>query len=103
MGVVSLRSSLLLTLRPAGDTGDEVQRSCGEKLEVRSFQRAQRRCKAGNGEPLAQQSNRGLVLVIGIPRRCNLQTRIAEETMDGFAHQLADFEVVDKTEIAVGR
>ena len=43
VGFVSfLRSALVLPLHPAGDAGDEVQRSCGEKLEFRPLQRAQR-------------------------------------------------------------
>src|SRR5882757_2945136 len=103
-GVVSLlRSSLLLLAGAAGDAGNEVRRSSGEELELRPLQGAQLCCEAGPGDPLAQQSNGGLMLGSGVLRRCNGQAGIAEEAMDGFAHQLADFEIVEKTEIAVGR
>ena len=104
IGVVSfLRSALVLPLRPAGDAGDEVLRSRGEKLEFRPLERAERRREAGIGEPLAQQSDRGLVLGTGVARRCSLQAGIAEEAMNDRAHRLADFEIVEKTGIALGR
>jgi hypothetical protein len=63
-------------LRPAGGAGNEVLRSCDENVEFGPLQRAQRRCEAGIGEPLAQQSNGGLVLGIGVPRRRSLQAGI---------------------------
>ena len=36
---------------PGGGAGDEIQRTCGEKLEFRSILRAQRQCKARSSEP----------------------------------------------------
>ena len=97
----SLRSSLLLRQRPARGAGDEVLWSCGEKLGFRPLQWAQLRCETGIGDPLAQQGNGGLVLGSSELRRFHLQAGIAEEAMNGFAHQLADFEIVEKTQIAV--
>lgn len=58
--------------------------ACGEKLEFRPLQRALRRCEAGIGEPLAEQSDGGLVFGTGVPRRCSLQVGISEEAMDDF-------------------
>src|SRR5262249_38238386 len=81
-GRLVLRSSLLL--RPAGGARDEVLRSCGEKLELRTLQWAQRRCEAGIDEPFAQQANRGLVLGSAAACCFNFQAGIAEEAMNDF-------------------
>ena len=104
IGVVSvLRSGFLLSCARRAHAGDEVLRTCGEILSSARSRGTQRRCEAGIGEPFAQQRNDGFVLGAGMPRRCSLQAGIAEEAMNGFAHQLTDFEIVEKTQIAVSR
>ena len=90
-----LRSSLAVG-PAAGDAGDEILRICGENLELGQLQRAQRRCEglnAGNGEPPAQAIDGGLVLGSGVARCGDLEARIAENAMDGFAGRFAGPEI----------
>ena len=95
IGRVSLLHRSVL-LRPAGDAGDEVLRICGENLELRPLQWAQRRREgfnAPNGEPPLQTRNGGVVLATGIARGRDLKAGIAEVAMDGFAERLAGVEI----------
>jgi hypothetical protein len=101
---VSLLHSSVLAFGPAaGGPGDEVLRSCGEKVEFRPLQRAQRRSEVGIGEPLAQHGDSGLVLGTAEVHGRNPQAGIAKEAMNDPDHCLADLEIVEKTEIAVSR
>ena len=74
--------------------------SAARSFEFRPLQSVQRRCEAGIGEPLAQRGDSGLVRVVTVPRRRNLQAGIAEEAMNDPARRLADFEIVEKTVVA---
>src|SRR6516164_10888453 len=90
------RSSLL---RTAGSARNEMLRRCGEKLELRALQWAQRRCdagRAGKGESPAQASNGGLVFGTGVALCGDLKAGIAEEAMDDFAERFAGPEIGNK-------
>src|SRR3954451_9083466 len=98
-----LRSTRRLPAPAAGGAGDEVQRSCGEKIEFRPLQWAQRRGEAGIGDARKQERNSGLVLRGSGPPRRALQAGSAEEAMNDPAERLAGFEIVEKTGVALGR
>ena len=89
--------------RPAGDAADKILWRGDEDFGFRSLQWAELRCEGGVGEPLAQRGDGALVIGTRGTGSRNLQARIAEKAMNGFAHQLADIEIFHNAEVARGR